>query len=102
MTDQTPQGGPDQSERLDQARAVYARIFQALQASLDRLASGEETTADARNRQDLFRAHLKQLQSVFEIEGNLDTFGAARGAARIDLEDARREIRERLDRISGR
>ena len=96
MTDQTPKGDADTAERLAQARAVYAAVFRALQASLEQLEAGEDTAADARFRQDLFRAHLKQFQSVFEIEGSLDKYGTSAAAARLDLDAARTEISERL------
>ncbi|MSU88995.1 hypothetical protein GE300_05065 [Rhodobacteraceae bacterium 2CG4] len=101
LSEALPDGG-----RLGAARAVYGRIFRALQDSLSRLESGEETAAEARHRQDLFRAHIKQLQSVFEIEGSIDTLGNTIAAGRIDLEAARNEIRDRLarlrERIAGR
>ena len=102
MTDQIPGGDAEALARLDDARVVYRHIFRALQASLEKLEAEEDTPSDARNRQELYRAHLKQLQSVFEIEGSLDTFGTAGGNTRIDLDAARREIRDRLDRIAER
>lgn len=102
MTDEAPTGKDESAERLEKARAVYARIYRALQASLSRLEADEDSVAEARSRQDLYRQHLKQLQAVFEIEGSIGTFGISAGAARIDLEAARREIRERLARIRER
>ena len=99
MTDEAPAGKDESAERLKNARAVYARIFRALQASLGRLEADEDTVAEARHRQDLYRQHLRQLQTVFEIEGSIGTFGISAGAARIDLDAARDEIRERLARI---
>lgn len=103
MTDRTPAGDPEALARLEQARAVYASIFRALQESLTRLEAGEDTAAEARHRQELYRAHLKQLQHVFEIEGTLEKFGTggAHGGV-LDLEAARAEIRERLAWIRER
>ena len=101
MTNQAPEGDDERADRLAKARAVYAHIFRALQASLAKLEADEDTAAEARNRQELYRQHLKQLQAVFEIEGSLGTFGISAGAARIDLDAARDEIRERLARIRG-
>ncbi|MEM8870648.1 MAG: hypothetical protein AAGB10_04545 [Pseudomonadota bacterium] len=102
MTDQAPQGDMATDERLAKARAVYATIFRALQASLEKLETEEDTTGDARNRQELFRAHLKQFQSVFEIEGSLDKYGTSADAARLDLDAARAEISKRLAWIRER
>lgn len=100
MIDETPSGdGEDALQRLAKARAVYERIFRALQASLDQLESGGDNKEAARERSALFNAHLKQFQSVFEIEGSLGKFGTSAGTARIDLDAARNEIRERLARI---
>ncbi len=102
MTDQTPQGDADTAARLAKARAVYAAIFRALQASLEKLEAGEDTSADVRHRTDLLRAHLKQFQSVFEIEGSLDKYGTSAAAARLDLDAARAEISKRLAWIRER
>jgi len=102
MTDEAPTGKDDRAERLENARAVYARIFRALQVSLGKLEADEDTVGEARNRQDLYRQHLRQLQAVFEIEGSLGTIGISAGVARIDLDAARDEIRGRLARIRER
>lgn len=92
----------DTAARLAKARAVYGTIFRALQASLEKLQEEEDTIGDARHRQELFRAHLKQFQSVFEIEGSLDTYGKSADAARLDLDAARAEISQRLAWIRER
>lgn len=99
MKDWAPEGDADAQARLESARAVYASIFRALQTSLARLESAEDTPGDARHRQELYRAHLKQLQHVFEIEGALDTYGSKGAPGALDLDAARSEIRERLARI---
>ncbi len=100
MTKDTPEGAAGPDEMLAKAREVYAWVFRALQASLKKLEDGDETLGDAKTREALFRQHVKQLQTVFEIEGSLDEHGNKTGAGRIDLDAARAEIRGRLARIS--
>ncbi|MEM8786755.1 MAG: hypothetical protein AAGE76_00680 [Pseudomonadota bacterium] len=100
MGNQASGAGGD-PERLEQARAVYGALFRALRASLDKLEAGDESVGDAKHRQDLYRAHLRQFQQVFEIEGSLGT-GSTQGAGAIDLDAARDEIRQRLARIRDR
>lgn len=102
MTYRLPTGDAETVERLEKARIVYAEIFRALQASVQKLHEEGDTVADARHRQDLYRQHLKQLQSVFEIEGSLGTLGSSAAGNRIDLDAARTEIRDRLARIRER
>lgn len=89
--------------QLARARAVYRAIFAALNASVEKLEAGEDTGQEARFRQDLYRAHVKQLQAVFEIERSLEDMAQPSVAAgRIDLAAARNEIRERLARARER
>jgi len=85
--------------RLDKARLVYCEIFRALQESLATLRDGEDSTTEARSREGLLKSHLKQLQTVFDIEGSLEEFGHRQTVTRLDLDAARDEIRQRLARI---
>lgn len=89
-------------DRLEKARAVYAWVFKALQDSLQKLEDGGDTVADSKTRDLLFRQHVKQLQTVFEIEGSLDEHGGRSDSRRIDLDAARTEICKRLAQISKR
>jgi len=103
MENRTPKdGGADAQERLEKARAVYAWTFRALQASLKKLEAEEDTATDSKNRHALFHAHVKQLQTVYELEGSLDTVGTRHGAGGLDLAAARLEIGQRLARIRDR
>ena len=88
--------------RLDEARMVYGQIFRALQVSLKKLEAGDDSPTEVRNRSDLFRSHLRQLQTVFELEGSLEKLGQGHFVTRLDLDAARDEIRERLARIRER
>lgn len=100
MTKKTSEHLADSNDRLDKAREVYAWVFKSLRMSLEKLEDGDDTLGDAKSRESLFRQHVKQLQTVFEIEGSLDEHGNKTGAGRIDLDAARAEIRKRLARIS--
>lgn len=102
MIKNTPEGGAGSGDKLERAREVYAWVFKALQASLIKLEDGDDTVADSKTRDTLFRQHIKQLQTVFEIEGSLDEHSKKTGAGRIDLDAARAEILKRLALLSER
>ncbi|NNU81899.1 hypothetical protein HMH01_15790 [Halovulum dunhuangense] len=102
MTVRPPDGDAATALRLEQAREVYASLFKALQASVRKLETDEENGSDARHRQELYRAHIKQLQTVFELEGSLGTYGTNAASRRLDLDAARAEIRQRLAWIGER
>ena len=103
MTDDPPKGDDAAARRLAMARELYRELSEALRASILRIRDGSDSATEIRARQDLCRQHMKQLQSVLEIEGQLETHGQANpGAIVLDLEAARAEIHDRLARYRDR
>lgn len=91
-------GAPNPDElalkrRLEEARALYRDLTVALRAQADAPLTGKPDEV-----LKLSATHLKQLQTMQELEGRLGLLGKD-GTTALDLGAARREIRERLSKL---
>ncbi|MEM9269294.1 MAG: hypothetical protein AAGA78_10205 [Pseudomonadota bacterium] len=79
--------------RLEDARALYRDLTNALRAQAAAASTGKPDEV-----LKLSATHLKQLQTMQELEGRLGILGKD-GTVALDLGAARREIRERLSKL---
>ncbi|MEO1551994.1 MAG: hypothetical protein AAFR93_16455 [Pseudomonadota bacterium] len=84
------------TRRLEEARTLYRELTDLMRAQVDAVRKGKSEEV-----LKLTGTHLKQLQTMQELEGRLGILGKD-GTVALDLDAARREIRERLLRLRGR
>lgn len=90
-----------EKDTLRSARFVYRRLARGLEVFIERLEAGVGSEDTAGNQKAMIAAHFKHLQQVVDLEvalGKRDTGNEAAGITALDLNAARREIRDRLSR----
>ncbi len=91
--------------RLLRAVELFDRVADALEQNIETLRDGHEPVAGSDLQKQIELTH-KTLNSVFDIQERLakraDTVldAASAAAGVLDLDEARREIRRRLDRLA--
>lgn len=101
MNESGPKAGPDAV--LDQARAQFAMMREALSALIARIRVGDGS--DEKLIETALRAYSKSFQTTLDLEVDLEKRIKARSGAAdtyaIDLDAARHEVRRRLAGLRG-
>jgi len=96
MTLKSPKAGRSGEDTLRAAKFVYKRLARGLQKLVERLEGGLESEDPTAIRSQL-QGHFKLLQQIVDMEIALGKREKQSGGeTALDLDEARREIRDRL------
>ncbi|MCF6305016.1 MAG: hypothetical protein L3J33_06555 [Rhodobacteraceae bacterium] len=95
-----PVGKPNK-DTLRSARFVYRRLMRGLEIFIERMEAGLGSADATAEQSKSMNAHMKLLQQIVDMENAFDKRGTgdeAAGITALDLDAAKREIRDRLSR----